>query len=292
VSAPGSIGVTGAGGFIGQHLIRHFAEAGWQVRAFQRTRRAPDSDSIRHVDFTMPGGIREEDFAGLDWLIHGAVQEYGPRHRDADEVNLAAARKLIGFARTQGTRIAFLSTLSAHDEAASHYGRTKLRMEPMFDPERDTVLRLGLVLGRAGGLFGGIVETLKTARVVPLPDGGRQPVQIIAMDDLMRAVQRVVDNGRGGRFEIAHPEVYRIRDLYRAIIERTGAKPLLLPVPLALVAIGVRVFETFGLPAPVTRENVLGLQRMRVFDTAPSLAALDLRTSGLTEAIARLLENG
>jgi hypothetical protein len=31
---------------------------------------------------------------------------------------------------------------------------------------------------------------------------------------------------------------------------------------------------------------------MRVFDTAPSLAALDLRTSGLTEAIARLLENG
>jgi NADH dehydrogenase len=240
----------------------------------------------------MPDLVRTEDFAGLDWLIHGAVQEYGPRHRDADDVNVAAAQKLIEIARANGTRIVFLSTLSAHDEARSHYGITKLRMEPLFDPGRDTVLRLGLVLGRSGGLFGSIVDTLKSAKVVPLPDGGRQPVQIIAMDDLVRIVAGVVERGIPGRYEVAHPEVYRMRDLYEAIMARTGAKPLLVPVPLALIGAGVRVVEALGLPFPVTSENVLGLRHMHVFDTTASLAALGATTTGLEASIGRLLAGG
>jgi nucleoside-diphosphate-sugar epimerase len=290
MNAPRQIGVTGAAGFIGGHLVEHFARAGWAVRAYQRDAGAPAPPGVRRVTFRMPDQIEPADFAGLDWLIHGAVQAYGPQHRDADAVNVDTARKLIAIARAEGTRIVFLSTLSAHDAARSHYGRTKLAMEPMFDPARDAVLRLGLVLGRSGGLFGSIVDTLRSARVVPLPDGGRQPVQIIAMDDLVRAVERVVEAGMGGRYDIAHPEVYRMRDLYDAIMSRTGARPRLVPVPLGLVGFGVRAVEALGLPFPVTSENVLGLRHMRVFDTAPSLAAIGLRTSNLNDAIARLLE--
>jgi nucleoside-diphosphate-sugar epimerase len=292
MSAGRTIGITGAAGFIGGQLVEHFSGGGWRVRAYQRDASAPAPANVTRVAFRMPDLVRAEDFAGLDWLIHGAVQAYGPRHRDADDVNVATARKLIEIARANGTRIVFLSTLSAHDEARSHYGITKLRMEPLFDAGRDAVLRLGLVLGRSGGLFGSIVDTLKSAKVVPLPDGGRQPVQIIAMDDLVRIVAAVVESGIAGRYDIAHPEVYRMRDLYEAIIARTGAKPLLVPVPLGLVGAGVRLVESLGLPFPVTSENVLGLRHMRVFDTAPSLAALGVRTSGLAESIERLLGDG
>jgi nucleoside-diphosphate-sugar epimerase len=290
VSRARAIGVTGAAGFIGSRLVEHFARAGWRVRAYQRDASTPAPANVTRVSFRMPDEVRAEDFAGLDWLVHGAVQAYGQRARDADAVNLDTARRLVEIARASGTRIVFLSTLSAHPGARSHYGITKLRMEPLFDPGQDAVLRLGLVLGRSGGLFGSIVDTLKSARVVPLPDGGRQPVQIIAMDELVAIVAGVVERGLSGRFEVAHPEVYRMRDLYEAIIARTGARPLLVPVPLALVGAGVRVIEALGLPFPVTRENVLGLKHMATFDTAPSLERLGARTSGLSEAVGRLLE--
>lgn len=283
------IGISGAAGFIGSELVAHFAAAGWEVRAYQRDPAPPAPPNVTRVAFRMPDLVRAEDFAGLDWLIHGAVQAYGPRDRDADRVNVDAARRLIEIARANNTRIVFLSTLSAHKGARSHYGVTKLRMEPMFDPERDAVLRLGLVLGRTGGLFGSIVNTLRSAKVVPLPDGGRQPVQIIAMDELIEIIAHVVERGIAGRYEIAHPEVYRMRDLYDAILTRTGAKPMLVPVPLALIGAGVGMIETLGLPFPVTSENVLGLKHMHTFDTAPSLEALGARTSGLDAAVGRLL---
>jgi nucleoside-diphosphate-sugar epimerase len=290
MSAARTIGVTGATGFIGTQLVERFAADGWTVRAYQRDPSPPAPPGATRIAFRMPDRVREEDFAGLDWLIHGAVQPWSRRHRDADQVNVTTATQLIAFARAHGTRIVFLSTLSAHPEARSHYGRTKLRMESLFDPERDTVLRLGLVLGRRGGLFGSIVDTLRSARVVPLPDGGRQPIQVIAMDELVRIVARVVGQGVAGRYEIAHPEVYRMRDLYEAIMARTGAKPLLVPVPLALVGAGVSGIEALGLPFPITGENVRGLRHMAVFDTAPSLAALGVVTSGLSASVERLLD--
>lgn len=289
MSAARLIGITGAAGFIGSELVAHFATTGWEVRAYQRDPVSPAPPNVTRVRFRMPDYVRAEDFAGLDWLIHAAVQPYDRRHRDADQVNVETARRLIDIARAGDTRIVFLSTLSAHEEARSHYGITKLRMEPMLDPARDTVLRLGLVLGRSGGLFGSIVDTLRSAKVVPLPDGGRQPVQIIAMDELITIIAGVIERGVAGRYEIAHPEVYRMRDLYDVIIARTGATPLLVPVPLALIGAGVRVIEALGLPFPVTSENVLGLKHMVVFDTSKSLERLGVRTSGLAESVGRLL---
>lgn len=292
MNAARAIGVTGAAGFIGARLVERFAADGWSVRAYQRDPTPPAPAGVHRVAFRMPDLVRAEDFAGLDWLIHAAVQPYDARHRDADAVNVDTARRLIEIARANGTRIVFLSTLSAHDAAHSHYGVTKWRMESMFDSERDVVLRLGLVLGERGGLFGSIVDTLRGSKVVPLPDGGRQPIQVIAMDELLDIVARVVEHGASGRYELAHPEVYRMRDLYEAIMARTGAKPLLIPVPLSLVGAGVRVIETLGVPFPITSENVLGLRHMAVFDTAKSLERLGERTSGLHEAVGRLLGSG
>jgi len=292
MSANRTIGITGAAGFIGTRLVEHFAVAGWRVRAFQRDPTPPAPAFVTRVAFRMPDLVRAEDFAGLDVLIHAAVQPYDPRHRNADAVNVDTAKHLIRLARANGTRIVFLSTLSAHEGARSHYGVTKRRMEAMFDPAQDAVLRLGLVLGRSGGLFGSIVDTLKSSKVVPLPAGGRQPVQIIAMDELVTIIAKVAESGFAGRYEIAHPEVYRMRDLYEAIMKRTGAKPMLVPVPLALVGAGVRVIEAVGVPFPITSENVLGLRHMAVFDTAKSLEQLGVRTSGLHESVGRLLGNG
>jgi len=77
----------------------------------------------------MPDRIDPADFAGLDAVVHGALVEFGPAARDADTVNLEGARRVLDAARTHGARLVFLSTLSAHPDAVSHYGRNKLELE-------------------------------------------------------------------------------------------------------------------------------------------------------------------
>ncbi|OGF16960.1 MAG: hypothetical protein A2W00_11020 [Candidatus Eisenbacteria bacterium RBG_16_71_46] len=284
-----SIGITGARGFIGGHLVEHFADARWAVRAFQRDPAGPPRENVTRRAFRMPEGVNADDFAGLDWVIHAAVQDHGPVCRDADRVNLEGTRRVLAACRRHGVRLIFLSTLSAHDRAESHYGRSKLEIEAILRRTAACVLRLGLVLGRSGGLFGGMVETIRHARVIPLPDGGRQPIQTLALDDLVRVIERVMEQNLAGSFEIATPRVYRMRDLYRTVMACLGVRRLLVPVPLGLVGLGVGALEALHVPFPITSENVRGLRQLRAFDTLRDLATLGLELEEMEPAVRRLL---
>ncbi len=285
------VGVTGAAGFIGRHLVEHLAARGWEVRAFQRATGPAPGPSVTVRRFEMPDALDERDLQGLDVVVHGAVQEYGPGHRDADQVNREGTRRLIGLARGQGVRLVYFSSLSAHPGAESHYGRNKLELEALFDPSRDCVLRLGLVLGN-GGLFGSMVELIRRSRVVPLAGGGRQPIQTLWMEDLLAIVERVIERGTSGRFDLATPEIYTMRELYQTVIRGLGLRRRLVPVPLGLVHVGVTVLETLRVPFGIQRENVLGLKRLRAFDTAPDLRALGVVLLPMPESVARLLARG
>jgi len=287
-----AVGVTGARGFIGSHLVRRFAARGHAVRAFVRAPGAAPAAGVSEHRFVLPGGFDEGDFAGLAAIVHGALVEYGPGRHDADRVNREGCERLIGIARRQGARVIFLSTLSAHEGARSHYGRSKLELEKLCDPARDCVLRLGLVLGQ-GGLFGSIVGLIRGARVIPLPDGGCQPIQTLWMGDLEQAVENVIARGITGSYDVAAPEVHRMSDLYRIVMLGLSASPRLVSVPIGLVELGAAALEALRVPFPIRRENVLGLRALRAFDTAGSMKALGIeRPVPLEEAVRRLLAAG
>ena len=269
------IGVTGSSGFIGRHLVPHLTERGHAVRAFQPEIDAAARPGVEVREFRMPDRIHPADFAGLDAVVHGALVEFGPGTRDADTVNLEGARRVIEAARQHGARLVFFSTLSAHEGAVSHYGRNKLELERLFDPARDAVLRLGLVLGR-GGLFGSMADMIRQAGVIPLPDGGRQPIQTLWIGDLLEATTNVVERSLAGRYDVAAPDARTMRDLYESVIRGLGVKRTLLSVPLPLVEAGVTVLEALGIPFSIRRENVLGLKHLRTFDTVPSMRALGI----------------
>jgi NADH dehydrogenase len=286
--ARAAVGVTGARGFIGSHLVRHMAARGHAVRAFVRAPGSAPAAGVSEHRFVLPGAIEERDFEGLAWVVHGALVEYGPSRRDADRANREGCERLIAIARRCGARVIFLSTLSAHEQARSHYGRSKLELERRFDPERDCVLRLGLVLGR-GGLFGSMVELIRRAGVIPLPDGGRQPIQTLWMGDLEQVVENVIAGGLAGRYDVAAPEVHTMRDLYQTVMRAVGVRPALVSVPIGLVELGAATLEALRVPFPIRRENVLGLRALRAFDTAADVQRLGIgRPVSLEDAVRRL----
>ncbi|TMQ52649.1 MAG: NAD-dependent epimerase/dehydratase family protein, partial [Candidatus Eisenbacteria bacterium] len=108
--APAAVGVTGARGFIGSHLVRHLVARGYSVRAFVRAPGAPGAGATPKAGtslpagaverrFVLPDGLDERDFAGVGAIVHGALVEYGRAHRDADRVNREGCERLIAAAR-------------------------------------------------------------------------------------------------------------------------------------------------------------------------------------------------
>lgn len=283
-----TIAVTGANGFIGSHLVEYFAGKNRRVRALQRKPGATERNNVTYHSFSLGEPIDERDFNGIDWLVHSAYQPYGPKNRDADNVNRKGTKELIRVCRKNNIKLIFLSSFSAHEEAESHYGRSKLELETFIDQQRDCILRLGLVLGNKG-LFADTVDILKKSKIIPLIDDGVQPVQILLVDDLCGIIEKVIDNNLSGKYNVATEEIYTIRDLYVQVAERMRLKRLYVPFPLKLLQLIVATIELLRIPVGINSENVLGLKHMRSFDTKEDLKNLGIELSRLDQAIDRLL---
>ena len=278
--------ITGANGFIGSALVRHFSGRGWRVLALCRAARdqRPVSD-VTFREFSLPDGIRDEDFEGGEVLIHCAYVQHSRRCPDSDAVNTRGTERLLALSRTHGyAKFVFLSSLSAHDGAESHYGRHKRELEKIFDPRRDLIVRPGLTLGN-GGLARAMFDAVRKSRVVPLVGGGRQPVYTIGVDDLCRAIEGMLERGVSGRYVLAAPEPVTMRELYLGLARKAGVRCVRIPLPYGPVFLVLRAAETLGLDLPITTENLLGLKQLRTFDLAADLQAVGMRPRSFADTL-------
>jgi NADH dehydrogenase len=278
------IAITGSSGFIGAELGQHFLQRGDQVVMMQRSAPKRLADGAFFLPFDLRSPQLPEP-TGLSAMVHCAVMTKSANDQDAEEVNFVATLLLRDFCRQHGIPFIFLSTMSAHEDAESVYGRHKFRLESMLNGSTETVLKLGLVVGASGGLFQRIAASIQKSPIVPLVDGGRQPVQTVAVEDVCRIVSKVVDEGLGGKFLIGSTEVISLRELYIRIAAEQDRRLRFISLPYVLFDAVFTVLALLPVRLPVSKENLLGLKHLRSFDTAADLSRLGVRLTPLREVL-------
>ena len=283
------IAITGATGFIGSHLTLHFVSQGWKVVGL--CRRPPDREQnpgVEFVPYDLGEPVPQDALTGCGVLIHCAHVLYSRRQPDPDKLNIEGSRRLFRAAeRASVGKILYLSSLSAHPEVQSHYARSKLEVESYLNPERDTILRLGLVLGR-GGFAKRLQAVLARTRIVPLVDAGRQPVYQIHIEDLCKAVESLILTADSGILQIGHPRELTVAGVNRTLARAMRRRVLFLPFPSWLLHPLVNLVERFGVELPVTSENLLGLAGGRPLDLAKDVGRLRVPIRSFDE----LLQSG
>lgn len=281
----GIVLITGASGFLGDHLCRHFTQQGWEVRPLVRK---PETypGAFR---FDLGGSIDESAFNGrIEALIHCAY-EMDPKNLKASAtINVEGARRLLELSkRHQVRRFVFVSSLAATDEAESFYGRSKLQIERLLDPERDLIIRPGMIIG-SGGLFQRIRESIRKYRIVPLFYGGNQQVQTIWIGDLCSAIEKMIIQELSGVFAVAEPDPIPIRDFYQGVASLEGKKCLFISLPGTAALNLLRLSERLGIRLPITSENLLGLRHLQSFDVRRSLENISFKPRRFKESISLL----
>lgn len=255
--------ITGASGFIGSALVRTFVGNGWRVVGAGRVRPPALPDGVDWRTYDLAWTSLPDDFLeGVDAVVHGAMMKQSASDHSFD-VNVAAGKMLLDRAHQRDiTRVAFLSSLAAHDGALSQYGKHKYVLERHFDQRGALVIRPGLVLGN-GGLFASMRDYLRSHRYVPLIGGGNQPLQTIYIDDLAQAIYEGIDRGARGVFTVAEVDPVSYRVFYEAVSARLGVEVTFVPVPFWAVDLGLRCAAALRVKLPLERDNLLGLQAMR-----------------------------
>jgi nucleoside-diphosphate-sugar epimerase len=261
-----SIFVTGAGGFIGQGLVRKLAaSADYSLKVLTRRPRS-DTTSQEGSPEEIVGDLLEPDtyrdaLRGCDTVVHLAAATGRATPKDYERVNVAGTRVLLDACKAAGVRrFLHVSTIAAGyaDQSYYAYAKTKAEAERLVRESglEFVIVRPTLVLGEKSPIWNTLLKITKLP-VVPLFEGARPvSVQPIHVDDVVRGLVRLVESEsfKGEVLELGGPQPLTFRDFLALTQQAVRDKPgKLLRIPLGPVRLMLAAMEPVARPLmPVT----------------------------------------
>ncbi|MET4445555.1 nucleoside-diphosphate-sugar epimerase [Bradyrhizobium sp. GM2.2] len=279
--------ITGADGFVGQHLIKYLAGQGFTVLAASRSLPKARREGIKHI--RVPDLARRFDWRSLLSQCDAVVHLAGVAHRSASElsynlVNVQGTALLAQAARDAGTKhFVFVSSIAAQCGSFSEqpqsedclprptnaYGRSKLAAEDALRATGvpHTVLRPVVIYGP--GERGNFALLSRIARLpMPLPFGSlNAPRSVLSINNFNSAVDFVLTSPQtlGETIIVSDPSVVSVAGMlatYRVALNRP---PNLLRVPDKWIETLLRSFgyraawERMGAPLVATPNKLMGM---------------------------------
>lgn len=293
------ISVTGAGGVMGQRLVRGLVERGFEVRCLV----LPGDPSARALA-RLGAELREgnvEDAASLTGLCDGVHTVYHLAaviiSYDQDvfrRVNLQGTANVVEEARRAGVRhFIYVSSASVTYPKRTPYAESKLAAEQLVSAERSfehTIVRPTLVYDVTGGqelaMFRSYLERFP---VVPFIGDGTALKRPVWAGDVVDGLLRLADNPRshGKLYSFSGGEAISILELAKLILEHGGKRRPFVHVPVPVCVAIARVSRLFMQRPPLTTNAIAGIVNDADLDPSEACSDLGYRPLGVREGFAR-----
>lgn len=237
------VAVTGATGFVGQHLVSALARHGWKLRLL--VRRWSPLPSLAGVEAEIvlgdvgDAGALRRLVEGADAVVHAAGLIKARAPADFRAVNAESTARLSALAPR--ARFLLLSSLAAREPQLSPYAESKRAAEDALADRAGPWLAL-----RAPAVYGpGDRETLAYFRsairgVAPRPWGENARLSLIHVEDLVEALSGALDQALPNSvYEIddGREGGYGHDDMARAAAAALGRTVWSLPIPRSAMQI-------------------------------------------------------
>lgn len=285
--------VFGGSGFVGRNLVRELAKRGWRVRvAVRRPHLAqflrPMGDvgqiQLKQTNVRHRGSV-EEAVNGADAVINlvGILHQCGAQRFDS--IQSRSAGVIADASKRAGVSdFIHISAIGSNLDSDSIYARTKAEGEEAVRsafPDA-VIVRPSIIFGPGDNFFNRFAAMATLSPLVPLPliGGGLTKFQPIYVDDIADAIcaALVSPSAKGAIFELGGPRTYTFRELMELIVNETGRKRLLAPVPFSVAGMIGLAGEIFGLlpifDPPLTRDQVRLLKSDNVVSDDSSIKTI------------------
>jgi UDP-glucose 4-epimerase len=281
--------VTGAGGFVGRHLVPVLAGEGWRVRRAVRTLSGSDDEVL--VGSIGPATDWQAALAGVEAVVHLAARVHHPGEEDAAElyrtVNTEGTLQLARSAAAAGVRrFVHLSTILVNGSSTNGrapfreddipaprgvYGTSKAAAESGLRQLAETVdmriavIRPPLIYGAGAlGNFRLLVKAIQ--RGIPLPFGAiRNRRAFLGVENLASFIANRL-SGAERKFDIfliADEMQISTPEFVRQIARAAGSTAYLVPVPVTALQVLLKMTRR-----SVARDSLIGSMEIDVSKAA------------------------
>ena len=291
--------VTGGTGFIGQALIRHLVDTGFQVRTLIRpSRRSPHLPTGVPVDVAVTGlhdtrGLRSA-MVGVDTVYHLAGVERHGAEADLLETDIRGTQAVVRAAVDAGVRrFFFLSHLGADRASAYPVLKTKAIAEAHIRRSGldYTILRTATVFGPHDGFSTGLAQLLHGIPFVFLvPGDGTNLIQPLWVEDLVTCMTWALDDDDtcNKMYEIGGPEFLTLGQVVSTVMHEIGVRRMIVPAAppiMRALTVGLEYFLP-SFPVSVYWLDYLSTNRTCSLDTIPRV--FNLAPSRFSQRLAYL----
>ena len=261
--------VTGATGFVGEHVAHALRARELPVRALVRDRErasrlASWGVELVEGDVTDLTSLRAA-VAGADSVVHLVAIIKGSRAQ-FERVMAQGTRDLVAAAKEAGVRRFVLASalgLNERSRDAVPYFAAKWEMESAVKESglEHVIFRPSFIFGKDGGVLPTFVRLARFAPVTPIVGSGARRMQPIWVEDVAEYYARALDLPAAANrtFEIGGPDAVTWNEFWDRLKRAVGAHRPSIHVPVAVMRMQAALTEK--LPgAPVTRDQLTMLE--------------------------------
>ena len=270
--------IFGGTGFLGRHIVRNLAKAGYTVkiatRAPERAYFLKTAGTVGQIAPISCDYMNADSIAaaikGSSVVVNciGVLFEKG-RRRKFKYVHVDIAQKIAALSAAHKVqRLIHISALGV-DKANSKYAKTKrageLAVLEAFP--NATILRPSVMFGEGDGFFNMLATMALYFPFLPLIGGGKTKFQPVFVGDVADAALAAItlpdmndDNvpeigPHGKTYELGGPEILSFRDIYKRIFVYTKRKSALISLPFFWMKFKATFIGLLPNP-PLTRDQV------------------------------------
>jgi uncharacterized protein YbjT (DUF2867 family) len=280
--------IFGGTGFIGRHVVRRLAKAGYTIKVATR---APESAYFLRtngkVGQIVPFACDYNDDKSIAAAVASAEAAincigilHETRKNSFQRIHVELADKIAAVcAAANVERFVHISALGV-DRAKSKYAATKRAGEEAVRNAfpQAAILRPSVVFGPEDSFFNRFAALSAIMPALPLIGGGRTKFQPVYVGDIAAAVMAALSPAAAGKtYELGGPETVTFREIYERLFACTLRRRPLISLPWGVAKLQASFLSLLPDP-PLTRDQVETLKT----DSIVSPGAMTLDDLGVT----------
>lgn len=280
------IAITGATGFVGANLVRHFAQRGDEIVAIGRG--VPPAVLLRFAKW-VPGDIRQPlPKLEVDAVVHAAaladdkagLSELLAANLQGTKNVFAAAVGCPVFIQISSSSVYEPSLENTENQAGgnlSNYGKSKLAADEWLlaqelDNQRVCIMRPRAIYGIGDRiLLPKILRLQVSKRLAILPGRLAATTSMTHVGNLCHAVEQCLKSRANGAFNIADETPYQLHDIFESVLRRVGGVEQFAHLPERLITSSVKLKTALGIRSGLseqawqylTKDAVLNIEKAK-----------------------------